>query len=304
MFLEEKHSRSARGIEEDLWIDLSILSFLREEILSGNLDFVSLRGIYKQGFFSDLDCSWERFRRRAFYQVGLGFVDVHPVRVVESEKGEENKANKQEETGHKQTRYLPPLRITAAGFMRIPELEKEVKKYEGINRYITKWKKFLEETTNTRGAAIIGITGVLILSIFVFNIKVSKIIDGIPLLNSVINTKILAEFEAINTQDAFYQAMMSDSGASPEGSSSSSDMQEGGKSTIIPASAVIIKPAPKNIPIPSAIQNILPEKTKIEDVTVQNISPTEKLFKINLDNGATRYIQVKKEGGNYVIAGK
>ena len=87
MLLAEKHSRFRRA-EEDLWIDLSILSFLREEILSGNLDFVALRAVYKQGFFSDLDCSWERFRRRSFYQVGLGYVDVHPVRVVDQEKPE------------------------------------------------------------------------------------------------------------------------------------------------------------------------------------------------------------------------
>ena len=56
--------------EENLWIDLSILTFLREEMLLGNLDYVSLRESHKQGLFSsDVDCSWERFRRRALYQV-------------------------------------------------------------------------------------------------------------------------------------------------------------------------------------------------------------------------------------------
>lgn len=56
--------------EEDLWIDLSILTFLREEMLLGNLDYVSLREPHKQGLFSSsVDCSWERFRRRALYQV-------------------------------------------------------------------------------------------------------------------------------------------------------------------------------------------------------------------------------------------
>lgn len=56
--------------EEDLWIDLSILRFLREEMLLGNLDHISLRDPYKQGLFSSrIDCSWERFRRRALYQV-------------------------------------------------------------------------------------------------------------------------------------------------------------------------------------------------------------------------------------------
>ncbi len=56
--------------EEDLWIDLSILVFLREEMLLGNLDYVSLREPYKQGLFSSsIDCSWEHFRRRALYQV-------------------------------------------------------------------------------------------------------------------------------------------------------------------------------------------------------------------------------------------
>lgn len=58
------------------------------------------------------------------------------------------------------------------------------------------------------------------------------------------------------------------------------------------------------MPIPKAIQNILPENAKIEDVTVRNISSTEKLFKITLDSGIIRYIQVKREDGKYVIVGK
>lgn len=108
----------------------------------------------------------------------------------------------------------------------------------------------------------------------------------IPILSSIIDTKMLKEFEAINEQDEFYQAMMKDSGAS------------------VPLDEATENPSLKNIPIPQAIQNILPKKAKIEDMAVQNISPTERLFKVTLDNGAIRYIQVKKENGKYVIAGK
>lgn len=119
MTFAEKHHRY-RGVEDDLWIDLAILSFLREEILLGNLDFVSLTETYRQGLFSDLDCSWERFRRRSLYQVGLGFAEP---RIIYDEKGERVDTKKQ-------TGYLPSLRVTPAGFMHIPELEKEAKKYE------------------------------------------------------------------------------------------------------------------------------------------------------------------------------
>jgi hypothetical protein len=55
----------------------------------------------------------------------------------------------------------------------------------------------------------------------------------------------------------------------------------------------------KSISIPKKIQSILPEKAKIENMGVQNISPTEKLFKITLDSWAIRYVQVKKESGKY-----
>ena len=74
--------------------------------------------------------------------------------------------------------------------------------------------------------------------------------------------------------------------------------------TIVPASEVTTKPIPKDISIPKVIQNTLPEKAKIENMAVQNISPTEKLFKITLDNGVTRYVQVKKESERYLITGK
>lgn len=107
-------------IEEDLCIDLSILSFLCEEILLGNLDFVSLREPYKKGLFSDIDCSWERFRRRALYQVGLGLAEP---RITFGPDGEHVDTRKN-------TGQLPLLRITPSGFMQIPVLEKEVKKYE------------------------------------------------------------------------------------------------------------------------------------------------------------------------------
>jgi hypothetical protein len=57
-------------MEQNLWIDLTILVFLKEEILRGELQFISLREPYVQGLFSSqMECSWERFRRRALYQV-------------------------------------------------------------------------------------------------------------------------------------------------------------------------------------------------------------------------------------------
>lgn len=49
---------------------------------------------------------------------------------------------------------------------------------------------------------------------------------------------------------------------------------------------------------------MLPEKAKIESMVVKNISPTERLFKITLDTGVIRYVQVKKESENYVIEGR
>ena len=147
-------------------------------------------------------------------------------------------------------------------------------------------------------------TAFLVICIFVFDIKVSAIVQKIPILSSIIDTKILEEFEAINEQDEFYQAMMSDSGKPSSWPSGTSDNKEGENIVTVPASEISAKPPLKDIPIPKAIQNILPENAKIEDVTVRNISSTEKLFKITLDSGIIRYIQVKREDGKYVIVGK
>lgn len=280
--------------EENLWIDLSILTFLREEMLLGDLDYISLREPYKKWLFSSsIDCSWERFRRRALYQVWLGFAEP---RIVFGPEGERIDSKKH-------TWHLCSLRITPFGFMQISELEKEVKKYEGFNRYFTKIKVFSDRVMGMKWGIIVSITVFLVICIFTFDIKVSGIIQKIPILSSVIDTKILKEFEAINEHDEFYRAMMSDSGTSSRWQNNSSDDKEAENITV-PVSEVTTKPIAKNISIPKAIQNILPEKAKIEDVAVQNISPTEKLFKITLDSGMIRYIQVKKEDGNYIIVGK
>lgn len=104
------------------------------------------------------------------------------------------------------------MRITPFGFMQIQELEKEIKKYEGFNRYITKIKLFNERIMGMKGGIIVSTTAFLIICIFAFNIKASAVISKIPLLSSIIDTKILKEFEAINEQDEFYRAMMGESG--------------------------------------------------------------------------------------------
>lgn len=56
--------------------------------------------------------------------------------------------------------------------------------------------------------------------------------------------------------------------------------------------------------VPKVLYSVLPDKSKIENIVVRTISPVEKLFKITLDGGTVRYIQVKKENEKYVIANK
>gem|GEM_PF-5448644 len=305
MTFSEKHHRD-RGVEDDLWIDLAILSFLREEILLGNLDFVSLTEMYRQGLFSDLDCSWEKFRRRSLYQVGLGFAEP---RIIYSADGEKVDTKKQ-------TGYLPPLRVTPAGFMHIPELEKEAKKYEGFNRYITKFQDFIEKVTGMKGAIVIGITSFLIVTIFVFDIKVSKIIEKIPILSSIIDTQVLADFEAINEQDEFYQAMMSQNISGSLGSFSSDEKvvtpteTASGKNNTMEDSEVkqtdkVTSATNKpRLPIPDFLKRTVPRGVKIADIKVQTVSAIEKLFRITLDNGDVQYVNVKKSDNKYQIIGE
>lgn len=311
MTFPEKHHRD-RGVEDDLWIDLTILSFLQEEILLGNLDFVSLTDAYHQGFFSELDCSWEKFRRRCLYQVGLGFAEPRIVIYDASWKKVDTK---------KQTGYLPPLRVTPAGFMHIPELEKEAKKYEWFNRYLTKFQELIEKVTGMKGAIVVGITSFLIITIFVFDIKVSKIIEKIPILSSIIDTQVLADFEAINEKDEFYQALMSQNISSSAPMSLSNNESEiwtasmpvetssGKDNTIRDGEAkqpdkVVTAANKSHLPIPEFLKRAVPRGVKIADIKVRSVSTLEKLFRITLDNGDVQYINVKKYDGKYQIIGE
>lgn len=154
-----------------------------------------------------------------------------------------------------------------------------------------------------KGGIIFTLTSLLIVFIFVFDVKVSAIVRKIPILSSVIDTKMLEEFEAINEQDEFYQAIMKD--ADGEEYKSEPDTAPNTTSGKVLSPDVLPSAMPfKDAPVPKAIKNLLPAKAKIENMAVRNISATEKLFRVTLDNGMVRYIQVRKEGGKYVISGE
>lgn len=150
---------------------------------------------------------------------------------------------------------------------------------------------------------MLGITVFLVVCIFTFDIKVSKVIQKIPILSSVIDTKILEDFEAINEHDEFYRAMMSSSQESSPTAVVTGAVEENGMHSI-PDSVTTSQSRLRDTAIPSAIQNILPIRAKINDMGVQNISPTKKLFRLTLSDGSVRYIQVSKEDGLYSVVGK
>lgn len=83
-----------------------------------------------------------------------------------------------------------------------------------------------------KGAIVVGITSFLIITIFVFDIKVSAIIKKIPVLSSIINTQVLADFEAINEKDEFYKALISEDIDTSSSKSSSSSSKQGETTTI------------------------------------------------------------------------
>jgi hypothetical protein len=116
----------------------------------------------------------------------------------------------------------------------------------------------------------------------------SKVIRKIPILNSVLDTKILEEFEAINEHDDFYQAMIHND----QELSTESHVGDVKNSTA------------KNILVPKNLQKIFPPDSKIQEISVQNISESKKLFKITLSDESTRYIQASKENGIYSIIEK
>ena len=278
--------------EEDIRADLSILRFLREAILSGDIEHISLREPYRQGLFStETHYSWEHFRRRALYQLWRGFVEPLMTKdILEERMG--RRAGETLDTG-----FLHAIRLTPEGFMYIETLEMELHKYVGFSRHITKVREWNEKFVGIRGGLIIGITILLIICVFVFDIRVSKVIQKIPLLSSIIDTKLLEEFEAINEQDDFYTSVTQ----APVVLDFSQDVSSTSpQNDIIPINASwwVAKV------FPQVIHDILPKDTKVENVAVRNIAPLEKLFKISLDGGKIQYIQVKKENDKYIIVNK
>lgn len=168
-----------------------------------------------------------------------------------------------------------------------------------------------------KGAIVVGITSFLIITIFVFDIKVSKIIEKIPILSSIIDTQVLADFEAINEKDEFYQAMMSqnisgsleslpsdekisvpvETASGKDNTTEDSEMKQPDRVTTNATS----KP---RLPIPDVLKRTIPRGVKIADIKVRSVSTLEKLFRITLDNGDVQYINVKKYDGKYQIVGE
>lgn len=156
-------------------------------------------------------------------------------------------------------------------------------------------RQYSEKIMGVKAELIMAATIFLVIIIFIFDIRVSKIIQRIPLLSSVIDTKVLEEFETINENDEFYRALMKENDILsrpipnfPITSSGNMGTNSGYDSPFVP----------------DAIESILPEGARIRDIHVRPISTSEKLFRITLDTGEVRYVQVRKDDGKWDIIGK
>ncbi|MDD2516430.1 MAG: hypothetical protein PHF46_00335 [Candidatus Gracilibacteria bacterium] len=206
-------------------MDLAILKFLKDHLLNKNLGYVDFHDEFVNFFdtyiFYFLTDPVEEIKKRIFYNIGVGFIEI---KKIEKDFDEiEKKCSKkgidqatiiiEDEDGIRiinEEEYLKnflEIKITADGLKEIDIIKEELQKNSGLNLYINKTKEYLEKLNGMKAVVGIGITFILIILIFAFDIKVSQIIKSIPLLSSIINVEVIEQFEKLNENDEDYKTI-------------------------------------------------------------------------------------------------
>lgn len=206
-------------------MDLAILKFLKDHLLNKNLWYVDFHDEFVNFFdtyiFYFLTDPVEEIKKRIFYNIWVGFIEI---KKIEKDFDEiEKKCSKkwidqatiiiEDEDWIRiinEEEYLKnflEIKITADGLKEIDIIKEELQKNSWLNLYINKTKEYLEKLNGMKAVVWIGITFILIILIFAFDIKVSQIIKSIPLLSSIINVEVIEQFEKLNENDEDYKTI-------------------------------------------------------------------------------------------------
>ena len=187
--------------------------------------------------------------------------------------------------------YFLETKITALWLKQVEDLKKQIEETSWINWLFNNFKKSLEILNKIKYILWVSITIILILLIFVFDIKVSGYIKKIPLLSSVINTDILEKFEQVNENDAFYKQIKKELKINK---STAQDSTNDEVKWILQDFNIFGKNESNTI---NSSKNVSSFKNGLNviDIVVRNINSNEKIFRITLENWEQKFINVLKD---------
>lgn len=285
-----------------LKIDYFILGILKDLLLNKNFSFIDIRNFIDDSVLEELNCIKSDIEMRVMYNFWMWFLDLFEVDEKDFTKIFEKCSEKNidpeiffEEKNKKRIfkkelfySYFLEIKITADWLKRIEELEKEIGDSGLINIIFDYFKSSLEFMNKIKYIAWISLTLLLILAIFVFDIKVSEYIKNIPLLSSIINTEILESFEKINENDEFYKEIKKKLKLERVVNIDRKDQWSG----LMDFWFLWFE----NNNSPAQVINSSKSWLNINDIKVKNISQNEKIFRIILQNWEQRFIKVTKGG--------
>ncbi|EKE26110.1 MAG: hypothetical protein ACD_4C00435G0002 [uncultured bacterium (gcode 4)] len=285
--------------------DHFILWILKDLLLNKNFSYVDIRNFIDDSVLEDLKCIKSDIEMRVMYNYWMWYLELLEISEQDYDKINEKclKKNINPEIFFEENinwnkifnkelfySYFLEIKITATWLKRIEELEKEIGDNKWINEIFNYIKSVWEFLGKVKYIVWIGITLVLILAIFVFDVKVSEYIKKIPLLTSIVNTDILEAFEKVNDNDEFYKEIKKELKindlSDKRWTSEIQGISFGENNDSMNPSKIISRKLWLNI----------------EDIKVKNISPNEKLFRMTFQNWEQRFIKVLKgEDGRFRV---
>ncbi|MDD2486839.1 MAG: hypothetical protein PHS92_00510 [Candidatus Gracilibacteria bacterium] len=289
--------------DQMLKIDLFVLEILKELLLHQNLGFTDIRIFVDKDILERFGCIMEDIEMRIMYNYGMGFLELLDVNENEieliNEKCREKNLDPSMFFYEKDDRivfkkelfnsYFLEAKINAAGLKQIEELKKQLEESEGINYIFNKMKEFLEFLNKLKLILGLIITTILICLVLIFDIKLSEYIKKIPLLSSIINTEVLESFEKVNEKDEFYKEVKSKLNIN-NAKDKKIDFNESNLKDYN-----IYEFIENNNKMINSTSQINQENPSISDIKVRNISPNEKIFRLDLNNGEQKFIKVIRD---------
>ena len=265
-------------------IDYSILNYCFESFVWRNFEYLNLDESYHKTCKICPDISKELFEYRLFYLIWLWYIELEQVPDIEEVKIRCKNAkilldsivtiDWKKKIVNKTTyyKYFLNWKITSKWIEKYEELSELVESNKWIKWFINKIKSIWELVYSYKYLAVLSLTWICIIMIFVFDIKVSAYLAKLPLISSIIDTDLLKQFEDVNDNDEYYKQIKNEIWI--DKINFWADKVENGSSSMT-------KTYPTN-------------DQGISDIKVKKISENERMFRITLNDWEEQLIPVNK----------